>query len=444
MTALVYRKSVPRYLLLKWLAPRWPRLYTSRLVPLVLRNTPEPRLPTASWLRIRPRLAGICGSDLATICATSSPYLAPVTSLPFVMGHELVGTVVDIGRDVTRAAVGDRVVLRPALGCTARGIDPPCDACRGGADALCRNVTRGDIAEGIQTGFCRDTGGGFSTGLVAHESQVYPVPDDLADEAAVLIEPFACALHGALRVSLSPRDTALVIGCGSIGLLTIAALRAVGARARIVAVAKHEHQQALAASLGAGACLHATGPVRARYARWAAALDAEVLDPPLGKPLVIGGADATFDCVASASSIDDAIRFTKSGGTLVLVGMPGIPKGIDWTPLWFKELTLRAAYAYGPERAVSPTGPTELTGPGATTATTRLAADSNRGATPNQHRRDTFDIAIDRCRQWQDRLKPLVGPPFALTDYRAAFAAALNTAASRVAKTVFAIQPDGN
>ncbi len=407
MKALQFRRSIPRYALLKLLGPHIRGLYTSAASPVSLREIAEPRLPTQQWVRIAPRLAGVCGSDLATLCAKGSPYLAPVTSMPFVMGHEVVGRIVESGDNVGDLAVGDRVVLRPALGCTPRGIEPPCDACRSGRDALCRNVTRGDIAPGIQTGFCRDTGGGFGKNFVAHRSQVYAAPEGLDDRTAVLIEPFACALHGALRVSLGEGDTALVIGCGALGLLTIAALRGLGCRARIVAVAKHDHQRQHAVDLGADELLDPRGLLRLRYKDWAQALNAEVLDPELGKPTVIGGADATFDCVGSGHTIDDGLRFTKSGGTFVLVGMPGIEAGIDWTAPWFKELTIRAAYAYGRE-------------------------------TYGGEDRDTFALAVELIGSCGARLAKLVGSPHGLADYRAALGAALDTGRSRVVKTVFA------
>ena len=408
MKALLYEKSIPRYALLKLLGRRFRTLCTGALSPLTLRDIPEPTLPTPQWVRVAPRLAGICGSDLATVSASGSLYLAPVTSLPFVMGHEVVGNITEVGQEVTDLSVGDRVVLHPALGCKARGIHPPCDACRAGRDALCRNVTRGDISKGIQIGYCRDTGGAFSGGFVAHRSQVYRVPDGMDDRVAVLVEPFACALHGALRVSLAKDDTALVIGCGAIGLLTIAALRAVGCRARIVAVAKHDHQREHALALGADELLDVRGSTKERYVGWAKVLDADTLDAELGKPAVIGGATATFDCVASSQTIDDGFRFTRSGGTFVLVGMPGTPFGVDWTPLWFKELTVHAAYAYGPERY----------------------ADGKR---------ETFDIALELARDWGPKLASLVGPPYGLADHRAAFASALSTGKSMIVKTVFAI-----
>jgi len=408
MKALVYDKSIPRYLALRLFGPRFRGLYSSGVSPLALRDVSEPKLPTPQWVRIAPHLAGICGSDLATICAKGSPYLAPVTSMPFVMGHELVGTITEVGTDVGDLCVGERAVLRPALGCRPRGISPPCDACAAGRDALCRHVTRGDIAPGLQTGFCRDTGGGFGECLVAHRSQVYRVPDALDDTAAVLIEPFACALHGVLRVSTTERDTVLVIGCGAIGLLTIAALRATGCRSRIVAVAKYEHQRQHARALGADKLLPSGGAVATRYRQWAEVLGAEVLKPEIGKPAVIGGADVTFDCIASSQTIDDGIRFTRSGGTFVLIGMPGIPRGVDLTPLWFKELTVHAAYAYGRE--------------------------CWEGGV-----RDTFDVAIELMNTWGNNLSRLVAPPVTLAQYRAALRAAIDTGTSGAVKTVFAV-----
>ena len=171
MKTLQYRRSITRYALLKLLGQRFPGICNSRVSPVALRDIPEPELPTPQWARVAPKLAGICGSDIATLCAKGSPYLAPITSMPFVLGHEVVGVVTEIGAEVERVKVGDRVVLHPALGCKVRGIDPPCAACREGKEALCRNVTTGDISAGIQTGYCRDTGGAFSESFVAHESQ---------------------------------------------------------------------------------------------------------------------------------------------------------------------------------------------------------------------------------------------------------------------------------
>jgi threonine dehydrogenase-like Zn-dependent dehydrogenase len=269
-------------------------------------------------------------------------------------------------------------------------------------------VTRGVVSAGIQTGYCRDTGGGFAENLVAHRSQVYRLPVALSDRAAVLIEPFACALHGVLRARVRDTDTVLVIGCGTIGLLAIAALRAIGSRARILAVAKYDDQRQHARGLGADECLPAGGSVRERFGAWAKALGADVIRAEIGKPAVIGGADVVFDCVAASSSIDDGLRFTAAGGTFVLIGMPGLPRGVDWTPMWYQELTIHAAYAYGPE--------------------------AHAGGV-----KDTFDLAIEFMGAQREKLEALVGPAFALSDWRRAFRAALGCGRRESAKTVFGV-----
>src|SRR5215212_10002382 len=204
-------------------AKRIKGLATSRLSPLQLEEIPEPEVPTPEWVRVKPLLSGICGSDLGTLSAESSPYFSPITSPPFVMGHEVFGVVAE---DNSGFSARERVVVEPALGCAVRGIDPPCAYCASGRYALCVNVAKGDISPGIQTGFCGDTGGGWSEGtLVAHSSQLHRVSGAVSDEAAVAIEPLACAVHAALKANPGPNETTLVIGAGSVGLLVIAALR---------------------------------------------------------------------------------------------------------------------------------------------------------------------------------------------------------------------------
>ncbi len=429
MRAVVFEKSIPRYAVMKLAGPRraarWATgslraLQTARLVDIA-----EQALPGDEWIRIKPTLAGVCGSDLSVICSKGSPYFSPLTSSPFVFGHEVVGTVAEVGGGVSAfedrdalatMSVGDRVILEPALGCVVRGIEPLCDACARGQNGLCANVTRGCLSAGIQTGYCRDTGGAWSDGFVAHRSQLHFVPDGVSDEAAVLTEPLACVVHGVLRALPRDCDTVLVIGCGSIGLLTIAALRGFGCKSRIVAVAKYEHQREHATRLGAEVLL---SPVSGRdaktgYATWAKELEAELHYPEIGKPTVIGGADVSFDCIGSSQSIDDAVRFTTGGGTMVLLGMPGIPSNIDWTAIWFKELTLKAAYAYGMET----TGATPVSEAG------------------TMH---SCALALRMLEVCGSKLTPLLSDPFPLERFRDGVRASLFTGQSGHVKTVFRI-----
>ncbi len=292
--------------------------------PLRLVDVDPPETPADGWVRLRPRLAGICGSDLATIDGRSSRYFEPIVSFPFVPGHEVVGDLDD----------GGRAVLVPVLACAARGIDPPCDQCAGGALNRCERVAFGHLEPGLQTGFCADTGGGWSTSLVAHKSQLVTVPEALSDEAAVMVEPTACAVHAAATVGAA--GTVAVIGAGTLGLLTVAALRARGGAGTIVATAKYPGQRRWAGELGADRVVapdELVRVVRAATGSWR-----------LGGQLT-GGFDAVVDCVGSADSIAQALSVVAPGGDVVMVGMPG-HMALDLTPLWHRETNLRGCYAY--------------------------------------------------------------------------------------------------
>ena len=398
MLALRYSKSVPRYLLMRAGAKRIKGLETSRFSPLQLEEIPEPGLPTPEWVRVKPLFSGICGSDLGTLSSENSPYFSPITSPPFVLGHEVVGVVTEENGDF---AVGERVVLEPALGCEVRGIEPPCPYCAAGRHALCVNVAKGDIAPGIQTGFCHDTGGGWSEGtLVAHPSQLHRVPEEVPDEAAVAIEPLACAVHAALKTNPQEEETALVIGAGSVGLFVVAALRQLTRAGRIICAAKHERQRKEALRLGADEVVHP----KETYTTLPAMLDAEVYKPEIGKPVVMGGADKVFECVGSAGTMEDAVRLTRPRGEAMLVGMPSARSCLDLTALWYKEVNLAGAYAYGAE---------EYEG----------------------ERVKSFELALRMAPEIE--LESLVGPRFRLREYREAVAAARAAGREGHVKVVF-------
>jgi threonine dehydrogenase-like Zn-dependent dehydrogenase len=396
--ALVYRKSVPRYLLMRTAAKRLKSLETSRFSPLQLEDVPEPELPNPEWVRVRPLLSGICGSDLGTLSSENSPYFSPITSPPFVMGHEVFG---EIAEDTPNFRTGERVVLEPALGCAVRGIDPPCPYCASGRYALCLNVARGDISPGIQTGFCHDTGGGWSQGtLVAHSSQLHRVPDAVPDEAAVAIEPLACAVHAALGAAPATGETALVIGAGSVGLFTVAALRHLTDAGRIICIAKHGRQRTEALRLGASKVLHP----REMYTKLPAMLGTETYKPELGKPVVTGGAEKVFECVGAPSTTEDALRLTQPGGQVTLVGMPAAKSTLDLTALWYQEIQLSGSYAYSVEEYE-----------GKQTSSFELAL--------------RLAPAID--------LQTLVGPSFPLESYKEAIAAARSAGREGNVKVIF-------
>jgi threonine dehydrogenase-like Zn-dependent dehydrogenase len=287
--ALRFSRSLPRFAAARIAGSMQPG-GGARVGPLALVEAPDPAQPGPGWQRVQPILAGICGSE-------------------------------------------------PVLGCAARQIDPPCPACAGGSTGRCEHLTLGHLKPGLQTGYCTDTGGGWSTSLVAHASQIHRVPETLSDEAAVMVEPAACAVHAALRARVPGGGLVVVLGAGTLGLCVVAALRRFVLPGTIIAGAKHPDQQREARRLGADVAVE-PAEVRRAVRRAARCL-------AVGERLS-GGADVVLDCVGNAASIHEALAITRPGGRIVLVGMPG-PERLDLAPLWQREIELVGAYAYGSE-----------------------------------------------------------------------------------------------
>lgn len=297
--------------------------------PLRLRDVDSPELPGGSWQRLRPRLAGICGSDLDTVDGTASRYFEPLVSFPFTPGHEVVGTLDD----------GSRAVLEPVLGHEARGELPPSIGAAPGDGHDYGHLVTGHLRPGLQTGACADTGGGWSEELVAHTSQLHAVEDDVSDEAAVMVEPIACALHAVLKADVQPGAKVAVIGAGTMGLGSIAAVSHLTEATDVLAVAKHAHQRRWARELGA--TLVAEPDETRRAAR--RLTGSRVIGQGLS-----GGVDVVIDAVGSAASLDDALSIVRPRGRVVLLGLPGKVE-LDLTGLWHREIELVGAYTYGTE-----------------------------------------------------------------------------------------------
>jgi threonine dehydrogenase-like Zn-dependent dehydrogenase len=346
--ALVVERSVPRFAAARIVSSLGGSGTRAGVGPLRLTELDAPDLPGPGWHRVRPLLAGICGSDLATIDGRSSRYFEDIVSFPFVPGHEIVGVVEEAGADPAAGsqvggspAIGTRVVVEPVLGCAARGIVPPCAACAEGRVGGCERVAFGHLAPGLQIGFCADTGGGWShAGLVAHGSQLHPVPDSLSDDDAVMIEPTACAVHGALAAGVEPGDTVAVLGGGTVGLTTTAALRQLATPGALLMGARYPHQRELAGELGADLAVSPDQLVRAVRRRSRSFRSSGHLT---------GGADVVVDCVGTSDSIAQSLTMVRPRGRVVMMGMPG-KVTLDLASLWHREVALAGAYAYGSEK----------------------------------------------------------------------------------------------
>ncbi|MFI1991158.1 alcohol dehydrogenase catalytic domain-containing protein [Actinoplanes sp. NPDC020271] len=280
----------------------------SRYIPgLVVREAGGPatveelRLPEIGpgQVRVRVRAAGVCHSDLSMINGTLRP------PHPLVLGHEAAGEVVEVGEHVTRAAVGDHVVLN---------WQPPCRRCwfcdhgqpwlcstSSGVAALENGITLDDAPVHVTLGL-----GAFAEQVVAPENAVIAVPRELDFEIAALLGCSVLTGSGAVQntANVQPGESVLVIGLGGVGLSVVAAARAAGA-GQVIAVDVSEAKKGLAEAAGA--------------------TDFVVSSDTLSKDIRVRtegrGADHAIECVGRASTIRAAWRATRRGGQVTVVGM---------------------------------------------------------------------------------------------------------------------------
>jgi threonine dehydrogenase-like Zn-dependent dehydrogenase len=314
-------------------------------------DVPEPTLPSGDgWVKLRPELAGICGSDVAFAHASTSLVLSAFYAADAaVLGHELCAVVDATGPGVSRVREGDRVLVDPVLSCVHRGFDPLCRSCAEGHPYVCERFDQpGRTGMRAPTlGFDLALGGGWGEVVVAHESQLHPAAG-IPARRAVLAEPASIALHAALRWTRRG-DRVVVLGAGTIGLLVTAALRMLHPDLDIAVVVLGDFGARQARAAGATRTL----PGGAAAVEAVAARDGgRVLRPRLTSlPLLEQGVDAVFDCVAHADTIDLALHLLRPTGMLVLVGGAG-KQAVDWSLVWNRQLTVQGTINFGPEPAL--------------------------------------------------------------------------------------------
>ena len=303
------------------------------LSPLRYRDIEEPRIPGPRWLKVRNRCCGLCGTDIhfmfMDMDAKCFSAATPGVRKKF-LGHELVGEVIQVGSEVEGFVTGDRVAMRidwPS--CFQMEINPPCPQCAAGNYMLCENL--GDRALPIE-----DIGGGFSPYMVMHQTQPFKIPDALDDDTAVLLEPMASAVHGVLKARPMPANKVLVIGGGTIGLLSVAALRRLFPLTEVFCLARYPFQARVAEKLGASVLLQ-NGDL---YRQIADLTGGRYAKGHFRNEIILGGFDIVYDTVGSDASLQDALRWTSGGGTVVLVGINFQPRKIDYSLIWCQEIRL--------------------------------------------------------------------------------------------------------
>lgn len=343
MRAIYAEKILPRMVAVKALSPIWPGVVWSPISHARVTDLPDPPLPGADWLRVRNLQCGICPTDTTMLFLdldlNSAPIPLPGTDR-FYLGHEVIGEVIETGPEVKRFKVGDRAVMGSRFAgptCHTQGIDPPCRHCAQGQERLCEN---GSLMKGPD-----GMGGGWGDGYTAHESEVWPVPEDINDDQATLIEPLAVGLHGVLRRPPDPTDRVLVIGAGIVGLGAIQSVKIVQPDCHLTVVGRYPHQVEAANRFGADEVL-TDGDL---YSELAEITNAKHYTYTLNRGMLLGGFDVIYDCVGSKNTLTDGLRWARAGGTVVLIGLTLSFFNLDVSPIWHQEVDLIGSLTFGME-----------------------------------------------------------------------------------------------
>jgi L-iditol 2-dehydrogenase len=245
---------------------------------LVINEINRPSLDAHDVL-MQPLLAGICGTDISFFQGHRQ------VQYPFVLGHELTGRVLEVGKDVTRVRVGQRVIVEPNYPCGS------CKLCVVGRGAVCAQKK----SMGVNVPGC------FSAFASAPEEFVWPLPESISDRDAATIEPLAVSMHGLLVSGARPGDTVAVLGCGVVGLLLIHAAAASGVRV----IAHDRIREKLEMALGLGA---AVLPEEDPAQLW----EKE-------------NVSTVFECAGVPATVELALRAAPRGAQVVLLGLSSSP-----------------------------------------------------------------------------------------------------------------------
>jgi L-iditol 2-dehydrogenase len=306
--------------------------------PASLVEVPEPELPAESWARVAVTGGGICGSDLHLFTRNvgPSPTLASLGAIPFLLGHEIAGRVVEAGSS-SAFPVGTRVAIDPCIPCVPRGIDPPCANCARGWTSSCLSLDSRVLTPGRSLGYTSGLGGGWAEQVLAHESMLHRLPDSVPDAMACLHEPVSIAAHGLLRAPPSSGDPVLVVGAGIIGLASVAALRGLFPDCTVTVLARHAFQAEAARRCGADHVV-TTDSGNAHFEELARLVGARVVGYK-SQVMLMGGFPYVVEAVGAPQSVTEALRAVAHRGTVLLLGAAGISE-VDLTPVWYKEAAL--------------------------------------------------------------------------------------------------------
>lgn len=242
--------------------------------------------PTRDLVKIKVKYCGICGSDLHAYEGTY-----PSTVPPVVLGHEFSGEVVEIGPEVTKVKIGDRVTSETTF--TTCG---ECVQCKSKNYNLCSN------RKGIGT----QADGAMADYVLSREESIHILPENVSYLSAALSEPMACGVHASLeKGSIQDGDVVCVFGPGAIGLLLAQVAKAKGAKVILAGITKDQKRLDLATELG----MIAVDQLK------------ENLEEVVNQLTENNGVDSSFECSGAIPALNTALKVTKKRGTIVQMGV---------------------------------------------------------------------------------------------------------------------------
>jgi len=275
-----------------------------------LEKRPKPTIKNDNDVLIAVKSVGICGSDVHYwVHGKIGDF---VLTAPMVLGHESSGQVVEIGKNVKHLKPGDRITMEPGVPCRQ------CNYCKIGRYNLCRDVVF----------MATPPHDGSIANFITHPSDYcYKIPDHVSFEEAAMCEPLSVGVHACNRAGIKIGSVVLITGAGPIGLVCLLAAKAAGATTVILSDIKDERLE-VAKKLGATLTINAKEDVKS------------VLDQ-LGHIV-----DFTIECSGAEVAIRTALRTTKSGGTVVLVGLGPSEIKLPIVDSACREVDIRGIFRY--------------------------------------------------------------------------------------------------
>jgi len=259
-------------------------------VPNDIRVTemPVPHAPP-DGIVLKVECCGLCGSEVKA-ALQGHPWM-DVKPLPLILGHEFAGHVIDVGEQILDIRIGDRLTLMSAIPCGY------CYYCKRGKLNLCEHFYDSIFDVGGHAPFVVANGDSL-------KKRLYRIPDHLSSEAAALVEPLACALHGIDQARIHPGDSVVILGAGFMGLI-LANLAAFAGAGKVISVDQFPHRLRLAQSLGSTDIVNFTerDPIKA------------VRDLTSSR-----GADIVIEATGSPKAYEDAVEMVGVGGRVVFFG----------------------------------------------------------------------------------------------------------------------------